>query len=183
MPAEFRPDYHFLLIAPNLGAEWLFDAARAYWEAFHPTVIPDFDFVIFVPPGRAITVTVIARRDTAPQIGVELSQIRRDAYFDAVVFDLFEQAREELDRRAAQQQPFGVPLSSPMSTLDPNAPFIPTPRLPATRAPAGFVTETPVPTLTPLDGTATTSTPPESTSESGTRAPLTPDPGPIAGGG
>lgn len=186
MPADVRPDHHFLLIAPNLGAEWLFDAARAYWDAFRPTVIPDFEFLIFVPTGRTISVTVIARRDTAPQIGVELSQIRPDAYYDAVIFDGFEEARAELDRRAEQQQPFGVPLSTLMSTLDPNAPSIPTPRLPATRAPAGFVTATPIPTLTPTgDATVTPTATPTTTGtteEEGTRAPRTPAPGPITGG-
>lgn len=185
MSADVRPDYHFLLVAPNLGAEWLFDAARNYWDAFRPTVIPNFNFLIFVPPGRTINVTVIARRDTAPQIGVELGQIRREAYFDAVVFDNFEAARDELNRRAEQQQPFGVPLVSPTSTPDPNAPSIPTPRLPATRPPAGFVTSTPVPTQTVTGEVTETPGAPaatdEATEEEGTRAPLTPASGPITG--
>jgi hypothetical protein len=114
---------------------------------------------------------------------VELSQIRPDAYYDAVIFDMFEQAREELDRRAEQQQPFGVPLIAPMSTPDPNAPIIPTPRLPSTRAPAGFVTETPVPTTTPTGGSTVTGDVTETPQEDGTRAPLTPQTGPITGGG
>ncbi|HLU10256.1 MAG TPA: hypothetical protein VK003_11355 [Oceanobacillus sp.] len=191
MSAEVRPDYHFLLIAPNLGAEWLFDAARNYWDTFRPTVIPNFNFLILVPPTRTVNVTVIARRDTAPQIGVELSRIRPDAYFDPVVFDNFEDARAELNRRAQQQQPFGVPLVSPTSTPDPNAPFIPTPRLPATRPPAGFVTSTPVPTQTTTGETtgevtatpSATPTPDDTTEGEGTRAPLTPASGPITGGG
>ena len=187
MSADVRPDYHFLLVAPNLGAEWLFDAARNYWDAFRPTVIPNFNFLIFIPQQRTVSVTVIARRDTAPEIGVELSQIRPSAYFDAVVFDNFEDARVELNRRAEQQQPFGVPLTAPTSTPDPNAPSIPTPRLPATRPPAGFVTATPSPTLTPMeDVTATTTATPttgDATEEEGTRAPRTPASGPITGGG
>jgi hypothetical protein len=187
MPADTRPDYHFLLIAPNLGAEWLFDAARAYWDAFRPTVIDDFNFLIFVPPGRSISVTVIARRDTAPQIGVELSRIRPDAFFDAVVYDQFDDARVELNRRAQTQQPFGVPLTTPMATLDPNAPPIPTARLSSTRPPAGFVTETPVPSVTTTgsEGTLPASTPtatPETTDGNATRAPITPAGGPITGG-
>jgi hypothetical protein len=181
MQADVRPDYHFLLVAPNLGAEWLFDAARNYWEAFHPTIIPDFDFLIFIPPERRITVTVIARRDTAPQIGVELSRVRPNAYFDAVVYDMFDQTREELDRRAETGQPFGVPLSEPLGTPNPNGPSIPTPRLPATRPPAGFVTETPTPSPMPTDGSVTPSIS-EETPDNGTRAPITPTPGPIVGG-
>jgi hypothetical protein len=179
MPADTRPDYHFLLVSPNLGAEWLFDAARAFWDAFRPTIINDFTFLIFVPPERNITVTVIARRDTAPRLGVDLSQIRPNAYFDPVVFDNFEDARAELNRRAQAQQPFGVPLRTPVPTLDPNMPFVPTPRLPPTRPPAGFMTATPTGTPTP-EGTPDV---PETTEEGGTRAPLTPPSGPIVGGG
>jgi hypothetical protein len=183
MPADTRPDYHFLLIAPNLGAEWLFDAARAYWDTFRPTVIDDFYFLIFVPPERSISVTVIARRDVAPNLGVQLSQIRPEAYLDAVVYDQFDAAREELNRRAQTQQPFGVPLTSPMATLDPNAPPIPTARLSSTRPPAGFITATPspAPTTTNIEGTPAVT--PEASEESATRAPVTPASGPITGGG
>ena len=189
MPADTRPDYHFLLIAPNLGAEWLFDAARTYWDTFRPTVIEDFTFLIFVPPGRSISVTVIARRDTAPQLGVELSQIRPDAYFDPVVYDQFDDARAELNRRAQTQQPFGVPITAPAATLDPNAPPIPTARLSATRPPAGFVTATPEMSPTPSGAAETPQQPPatptvtpETTDDNATRAPVTPGGGPITGG-
>ena len=43
------PNYHFLLIAPNLGAEWFFDAARAYWERFRPIVVSDLELVRLIP--------------------------------------------------------------------------------------------------------------------------------------
>jgi hypothetical protein len=114
---------------------------------------------------------------------VELSQTRRNAHFDAVVYDTFEETRAELNRRAQAHQPFGVPLSTPIPTLDPNAPFVPTPRLPATRPPAGFMTATPTGTTAP----ESTPTPPESTepaepTDGATRAPVTPPFGPIVGG-
>lgn len=179
MPANLRPDYHFLLIAPNLGAEWLFDAARAYWETFRPTVISDFAFLVLAPPERSISVTVIARRDTAPRLGVELSQSRPSAHFDAVIYDTLEETQVELDRRAQMQQPFGVPLSTPFPTLDPNLPFVPTPRLPATRPPAGFMTAVPSAPATP----EATPAAPETTGDAATRSPVTPPSGPITGGG
>lgn len=165
MRPDQRPIYHFLHIASHLGAEWLFDAARAYWNAFRPTVLPDFTFLRFVPADQTITVTVIALRDRITTLGVELAQVAPTALLDAVVFDTFEQAREELNRRAAEQQPFGVPIATPTLLM----PLIPTPRLPATRPPNGYVTVTPPP------GTARPPTPtpplifPDST-------PATPDP-------
>src|SRR5215475_8263612 len=83
------PDYHFLLIAPNLGAEWLFDAARSYWDRYRPTIVNNFDFVLLIPTEKTVIVTVVARRDTAAQMGVQLAQDLPDAYFDPVVFDQF----------------------------------------------------------------------------------------------
>jgi hypothetical protein len=141
-------------IAPNLGGEWFFDAARLYWETFRPTVLPNFDFLALIPAERAITVTVIARRDLLPQLGVDLAQIVPLAYLDAVVYDTFEATRDELNRRAAQQQPFGVPLSdsimipTPMGTP---AAGTPTPtdvtitQIPVTQAPILPITPTPGP--------------------------------------
>ena len=135
------PDYHFLLIASNLGAEWFFDAARAYWVRFHPTVISDFSFIPLLPPDNSLIVTVIARRDTAAQLGVELAQASPNAYFDAVVYDLFDDAKKALDDRAGLAQPFGVPLTA----ASPNgiAPFVPTPQLPISNATTGFITQVP----------------------------------------
>jgi len=141
MSPDQRPTYHFLVFAPNLGAEWLFDAARLYWETFRPTVLPDFAFLRLIPPEQTLTVTVVALRDTIAMLGVELAQTAPSAYLDAVVYDTFDQTRAELNRRAQMQQPFGVPLAQP--TL--NLPFIPTPWLAATREPSRFVTTTPTP--------------------------------------
>src|SRR3989304_2464737 len=94
------PNYHFMLIASNLGAEWLFDAARAYWERFHPTVVSDLRLAALVPDQFTVSVTVVARRDIVTPIGVELARVRADALFDAVVYDFFDDARLALNGRA-----------------------------------------------------------------------------------
>ena len=174
------PDFHFLLIAPNLGAEWLFDAARRYWERYRPTVIDDYDFIPLIPPDRTITVTVVARRDTAPALGVELMRLRPDALYDPVVRDTFEEPKAELTRRADESQPYGVPILQPTPTLDPNAPFIPRRRLQPTRPPAGFVTATPSPASTPAP--ESTEIPPSHTPDADVPAPVQPPRGPITGG-
>jgi len=71
------PDYHFLLIAPGLGVEWLFDTARVYFDRFRPTIIPDLAFIQLIPPDRRIAITAIARRDSAPTLGVQIGQMRQ----------------------------------------------------------------------------------------------------------
>ncbi len=169
------PDYHFLLIAPNLGAEWLFDAARAYWERFRPIVTSDLELPRLVPPENSIILTVVARRDTAPEWGVTVAQNLPQVLFDPIVYDSFDDMKQALNTRAALNQPFGVPLAP---TPTPPPPITPTPGSllgqpaePAqaaapTRAPGGFITATPQP--------PTSETP---------DGPIYPTPGPIIGGG
>ncbi len=160
---DIYPDHHFLLIAPNLGAEWLFDAARQYWERYRPTVVSNTRFIALIPPDKSVTVTVIARRDIEPDIARQLTFTAPNAYYDPVVYELFDEAKAELNRRAEQSQPFGMPLSIPTPTYDPNMPVV----IPTATHPPGFITQTPDPALlTPV----------------ATREPINPTPGPITGG-
>ncbi|NWG17656.1 MAG: hypothetical protein HXY41_13600 [Chloroflexi bacterium] len=170
------PDYHFLLVAPNLGAEWLFDAARAYWERFRPLVVSNLDLIQLLPPENSIIVTAIARRDTVADLGVRAAQVLPHALFDPVVYDLFDDMKNALITRATLNQPFGVPL---IPTPTAPEPITPTPgaiisnatppptAAPPTRQPAGFIT------ATPPDAPPPTDTP---------SGPVYPTPGPIVGG-
>lgn len=189
MQPDKLPDFHFLLIAPNLGAEWLFDAARNYWLRFHPTVISDFELLRIIPEEYSITVTVVTRRDMVPRFGVNLAQIAPQALFDPVAYDFFDDAQLALDGRAELNQPFGVPLlPTDIPSVTPTETGIPPTDLPrepleptigpiATEGPSpsptspGFITQTPTPetpvqTIEPLP----TETP---------REPIYPTPGPI----
>jgi hypothetical protein len=191
MQPDKLPDFHFLLVAPNLGAEWVFDAARNYWLRFRPTIISDFELLRIIPPEYSISVTVLTRRDMVPRFGVNLAQIAPQALFDPVAYDFFDDARLALDGRAELGQPFGVPLSATdiptMTPSETGVPITDTPRdaIEATVGPiatdgpsptptsSGFVTQTPTPES--ADQTAqpeTTETP---------RDPIYPTPGPITG--
>jgi hypothetical protein len=147
MSPDKLPDFHFLFIAPNLGAEWLFDAGRTYWETFQPTVISNFELVKLIPANRTVAVTIVCRRDYVANYQTLLIQARPDALIDPLAYDFFDDAKLALEGRAALGQPFGVPLA-PTATFPP-APTVqpasasPTPL--STRAPGGFVTQTPTP--------------------------------------
>lgn len=173
------PNYHFMLIAPNLGSEWLFDAGRMYWERFRPIVVSDLELVRLIPRPYTVTVTVIARRDTAAQWGVWLTQVQPEALFDPVVYDLFEEAKVALNQRAEAFQPFGVPLK-PSPT--PEIPLSPTPgailgdpNAVPTRPAGGFVTQTPTPDLS-------APTPQPTPPAAAPAQPITPTPGSLIGG-
>jgi hypothetical protein len=173
MPQNTLPDYHFLLVASNLDVEWFFDAARAYWERFRPTVVSDLTLVSLVPEDYSVAVTVIARRDRVAQLGVDLSRLKPEAVFDPVVHDFIADAQQALDERARLNQPFGVPLI-PTETPTPgptSAPVYPTPG-PLVPGP-GFVTQTPTPGLPSQEDLDVDNPPP---------SPIFPTPGPITGG-
>ena len=183
MPQDTLPNYHFLLIAPNLGSEWLYEAGRRYWLRFFPTVISDFAILRFIPENFTIAVTVIARRDRVAQLGVELAQVSPKAVFDPVVHDFYEDTQAELERRADSNQPFGVPLSptaTPTSAatseqLQPTAGPISTQGPSATPTEQGFLQPLPTQTQTAEPGTENTE---EATENAGPQA-IYPTPGPI----
>jgi hypothetical protein len=177
------PEFHFLLLAPNLGAEWLFDAARVYWDRYRPTIIPDFEFLRLIPADYTVIVTVITRRDTVSTLGVRLAQANPNAYYDAVTYDEFDDMKKVLSDRATIGAPFGVAMTQPTPTLDPNAPIIPTPRLFPTNPPGGFVTQVPpataAPSPTPIPPTFT----PDAHGEGSDPVPISPTPGAVIPGG
>lgn len=103
------PDYHFLYIDPTLGVDWLFVAARRYWECFRPLVITSFDLVSYVPPQRSIAITTLARRDLAKKVASDVKKNFPHAFHDPLVYDYVEEMKLTLDGRADLQQRFGVP--------------------------------------------------------------------------
>ena len=169
------PDYHFLLIASNLGSEWFFEGARLYWETFRPTVISDLPLVSIVPEEFTVAVTAVVRRDRVAQIGVELAKIAPEALYDPVVFDFFEDTKATLDERARLFQPFGVPLI-PTETPTPGPTSQPLYPTPGPVIPSGFITQTPTPDVPAVPNQSeidTTGTP---------QTPIFPTPGPVTGG-
>lgn len=177
------PNYHFLLIAPNLGAEWFFDAARAYWESFRPIVVSDLELVRLIPGAYSIIVTLVARRDTASQWGVWLAQNVPAALLDPVIYDLFDETRAALDQRVQTNQPFGVPLlptATPVPAISPSpgsligGPATANTAVP-TRPAGGFITQTPTPaSAAPIAQPTLPAT--------DSQQPVYPTPGPITGG-
>lgn len=178
MSQNTLPDYHFLMIASELGPEWLFTAARQYWGRFRPTIISNFELLPQIPEDYTLSVTIIARRDRAAQLGVELAQRVARAYFDPVVYDEVHQTEAELNRRAQSNQPFGVPLI-PTETPTPGPTSLPIkPTIGPVLGP-GFITQTPTPEL-PTEPPETPTPIPVDPNVT-PQVPLSPTPGPITG--
>lgn len=177
------PDYHFLLIAPNLEPEWFFRGARRYWERFRPTVIKDGALLALIPVDVTVAVSILTRRDAFETMAVEVARSRPRAFIDALIYETVREAAGTLDVRADTNQPFGVPLR-PTEVPPTRAPLQPT--LGAVTGPLGTPTPTPnasgfitqTPTASPGAGEAAPATTPTPTPQ----PPIQPTPGAITGG-
>lgn len=104
---EGSPDYHWVILAPGLQADWFFLAARRYWQTFRPTILPDWDLIRTLPYSKTLAVTVLARSDTIHYMNRRVRDRWPNVFYDPIVFDRMEDMQAELDRRATYQRRFG----------------------------------------------------------------------------
>jgi|SRR5579859_2845739 len=108
-----------MYIDASLGPDWLFQAARRYWERFRPIVASDLNVIAYAPGGRAVAITTLARRDMAANVAKMVKQRFPAAYHDPLVYDYVEEMQLTLDARADLNQRFGVP-DAPTATPEKN---------------------------------------------------------------
>jgi hypothetical protein len=101
------PDYHWLILAPGLQADWFFQAANRYWQTFRPTVLSDWDLIRTLPYSKTLAVTVLARSDTVDYMNKNVRDKWPNIYYDPIVFDTLEEMQAELDRRTTYLKRFG----------------------------------------------------------------------------
>jgi hypothetical protein len=100
-------DYHWLVLAPGLQADWFFVAANRYWQTFRPTVLAEWELIASIPTDKSAAVTVLARPDTIAYMDEKVRDRWPNIYYDPVVFDTMVSMQAELDRRATQLKRFG----------------------------------------------------------------------------
>ncbi|MBN1285237.1 MAG: hypothetical protein JXB47_07560 [Anaerolineae bacterium] len=101
------PDFHFLMFAPGLQTDWFFVAARRYWQYFRPIVVDETDLIAHIPPDKAVTITTLARSDTASFLRDQIRQDLPDAQHDELIYETLEEAKAALDARADSGARFG----------------------------------------------------------------------------
>jgi hypothetical protein len=106
-PVRGEPDYHWLLLAPGLQADWFFLAAQRYWQTFRPTVLTTWDLIGMLPGNKSVAVTVLARPDTLDYMNANVRDAFPDIFYDPIVYDTLAEMQTELDRRATNQRRFG----------------------------------------------------------------------------
>lgn len=122
-----EPDYHFLYIDPALGVDWLFVAARRYWDRFRPIVTNSYDLIGYVPSDRSIAITTLARRDFAKKISDDIKKRFPSAYHDPLVYDFVNEMKLTLDGRTDFGQRFGIPEDDHIKVGQPSPTITPTP--------------------------------------------------------
>ncbi len=108
-----QPDYHLMYIDSTLGAEWLFSAARRYWDRYRPIIVSNLEVIALIPPKNTLTITILARRDIAPKIIDDISKRFPRAGRDPLVYDVPADLKLTLDGRVDYNQRFGVPEDAP----------------------------------------------------------------------
>ncbi len=107
-PIHGMPDFHFLLLAPGLSTDWLFEAAARYWQAFRPAIMPHPGFIRYIPYSRSLAVTVIARPNDLPAVESMIRDAWPNVLYDPVVGESPEAIAAILDARVTQQRRFGA---------------------------------------------------------------------------
>lgn len=100
-------DFHWLVLAPGLQADWFFRAGRRYWQNFRPTVLTDWSLISRIPNNRTLAITVLARNDTIDFVNEEIRDRWPNIKYDPIVFDSLDDMQRELDDRANFQRRFG----------------------------------------------------------------------------
>ncbi len=80
-------------------------------------VVSSLDLIAYVPAGRVVVITTLARRDMAPNVAKTIKQRFPAAHLDPLVYDYVNEMQLTLDGRADLDQRFGVP-EEPTPTPD-----------------------------------------------------------------
>jgi hypothetical protein len=106
-PPPERLDYHFLMIAPGVSPDWLFQAALRYWQSFRPGLLPQPEMLELMPDDKSVAVTLLATSRTVREAHRRIHEHWPDVYIDLAVGETQEAMRAEMERRVAQDQRFG----------------------------------------------------------------------------
>lgn len=101
------PDFHFMMFAPGLQTDWFFIAARRYWQRFRPTIVDDLKLIAHIPKDKAVTITTLARSDTADFLREQIRQSTPEVQHDELIYQTLDEAKSALDGRAASGERFG----------------------------------------------------------------------------
>ncbi|MBN1966370.1 MAG: hypothetical protein JW910_17100 [Anaerolineae bacterium] len=109
-PVHGTPDFHFILLTPELDADWFFDAAEAYWTRYQPVLIDasTLDVLELLPAAATAAVTAITLG--GEQIAMLNEQVRDrwpNVWYDLIVVETAYALADTLNQRITSGRRFG----------------------------------------------------------------------------
>lgn len=106
-PVHGGPDYHFILLAPDVDPSLFFESAEQYWLRFHPILVESADLIQFVPSGKSLAVTVIANPDQVDTMTAQVRDPWPTIWYDLIVLQTPTTLIEVFSQRVASGRRFG----------------------------------------------------------------------------
>jgi hypothetical protein len=106
LTSSAAPQFHVLLLTGNLPQEWLFDAARRYWDQFRPLILPDISLLAMFPDSARLYITVLTTPESAGMARASVRAVLPGSQVNLVLAPSSEVLQEELDHRAKAGTPF-----------------------------------------------------------------------------
>ncbi|MCC6614605.1 MAG: hypothetical protein IT320_14080 [Anaerolineae bacterium] len=104
-PIQGQADFHFIVLAPGLDAEWFFETMRAYWDRFRPIVTTDLSLIDYMPFEQSAAITIVSPPALMETLSRAASLPYPNAYLDPIeAVDLDEVARIFNDRVAVNRR-------------------------------------------------------------------------------
>lgn len=84
-PIDGAPDFHMVILAPNLEPRWFFETARPYWNTFRPIVTSITDFMDFFPYSKSLAMTIITPIDQVEAVRQTVTERFPNALLDIII--------------------------------------------------------------------------------------------------
>jgi len=106
-PIHGEADYHMLLLAGGLTADWVFDTAQAYYNIFRPIITTLPELIGFIPNAQSLAVTLIVPADQVEVLRAILLEAFPFVWLDILIADDRERIRTILNQRVQIGLRFG----------------------------------------------------------------------------
>jgi hypothetical protein len=106
-PIRGQADFHMIILAPGLQADWFFKTAQSYWNAFRPIVTVHSELIDLLPHDVSLAATIIAPPELVDTMTETIQQVYRNVWFDLIVADDLDNVRDLLNGRVLVNRRFG----------------------------------------------------------------------------
>ena len=100
-PIHGKPDFHFLMFSSGFDPAWLFAAGHAYWDAFSPALVLNFDMIDLIPHSRSLMITALTTPIEADNFAQTIHAHGPNVYVEIIAADTLDTLTGILNAQAA----------------------------------------------------------------------------------